>query len=473
VKDFLSIDSRLGTMDDFLNFMEACKEAKIHVLIDLVMNHTSTEHPWFIQSRSYRQSPYRDYYVWREEKPDEEDVKIMFEGVEDSVWEYATETDSFYLHSYFKEQADLNFSNPKVTKEIFKIVKFWLNLGVSGFRIDAAHTLMDTNSISNYNNIFKEIREYAAEINPEAVLLGEADVPSEQLSEFFGEGDRIHLLFNFFSNQYLFLAMAREEGKPLKKGLDLSNYTCGHSLNFVRHHDELNVMQLTDQEKKEVLDKFAPEPIMRVFKDGGIKREVPSMMEDDMRRIKLVYTSIFCLPGSPLLHYGEELGMGEDINRNMRAAVRIPMQWSDRLHGGFSKAPLEKICYPPLSHGKYSYKEVNYAKQQKDPDSLYHFMVKLIKIRKTCPEIGNGKWDFVDYKNDSLLGLLFQLDNQYLMVVHNFSSKKQKSTLKLPFEHNENIEVMADDEYKPFNGTIELNAYGYRWIRFNSQQKII
>ncbi|WP_143960527.1 alpha-amylase family glycosyl hydrolase [Litoribacter populi] len=472
VKDFLNIDSRLGNMDDFLNFIDACQEKNIRVIIDLVINHTSVEHPWFIQSKSYRNSPYRDYYVWRDEKPEEDDQKIMFEGVEDSVWEYAAETNSYYLHSYYKEQADLNFSNPKVKKEIFKVIKFWLQLGVSGFRIDAAHTLIDTNSISNYNNIFKEIREYSEGINPEAILLGEADVSSDQIKEFFGKGDRIHMLFNFFTNQYLFLALAQEKGSALAKGLDASDYSCGHSLNFVRHHDELNILQLSDKDRKEVLHKFAPEPNMRVFNEGGIKRELVSMMENDINRIKLVYVSIFGIPGSPMLHFGEELGMGEDLNRNLRAAVRIPMQWNSSLHGGFSQAPMEKICYPPLSQGPYSYKNINVELHQKDKGSIYHFIVNLIKLRKDCIEIGYGKWERLKL-SDELLSIIYAHDGKRLLVVLNFSSKKQKVRLPDDLQNVETMDELADKDYKAPATLIEVNGYGYRWIRINVHKKVI
>ncbi|MGF1636884.1 MAG: alpha-amylase family glycosyl hydrolase, partial [Cyclobacteriaceae bacterium] len=272
VQDFLGIDPRLGNMDDFINLIDACNEKEIRVIIDLVINHTSTNHDWFVQAKSDKASKYRDYYLWKDEIEENETKKTMFEGNEGSIWEYVPQTNSYYLHTYYQEQADLNIANPAVRNEIFKIVKFWLNVGVCGFRIDAAHALTEAypkeqHSMENFNSFLGEIRDYANTINPEAVLLGEADVPPKLIQEYFGNGDRIDILFNFLTNQYKFLAMAEQSARPLLKALKLSKkIKYGHFLNFVRHHDELNLQQLNNKERKVVLDSFAPDDDMRIYK---------------------------------------------------------------------------------------------------------------------------------------------------------------------------------------------------------------
>jgi len=479
VSDFLGIDPRLGNMDDFLNFIKICEENRIRVVIDLVINHTSIEHPWFIQAKSDKDSPYRNYYLWRDEEPENEEKQVMFEGVEDSVWEYVAETSSFYLHSYYKEQADLNIANHTVREEIFKVIKFWLNMGVSGFRIDAAHALTETVSNDqttkeNLNEFLDEIRQYVEGISPNAILLAEADVDPKDIHQYFGDGERMHMLFNFFSNQYNFLAMARNSGEALVKGLELTKHVkCKHYLNFVRHHDELNINQLEKDEQKDVLEKFAPEEKMRVYGQGGIKRQLVPMMGNDMKKVKLIYVSIFSLPGSPLIHFGEEIGMGEDLNRELRSSVRIPMQWSDELHGGFSKASIEKLNHKPLSHGEYSYHEVNVKKQVNDSASLLSFMKRLINKRKGCPEIGRGEWDTLSLENEKMLAILYQQEDQKLLVICNFSSKKEKGKLGKLTENDDLVDILSDDNYKKPTGTIEVNAYGYRWIKVINETKVI
>jgi maltose alpha-D-glucosyltransferase / alpha-amylase len=473
VADFLAVDPRLGTMDDFLNFMEACEERNIRVIIDLVINHTSREHPWFIEAKVDRDSPYRDYYIWQDEKGDNDEMRVMFEGNKGNIWEYVPESNAYYLHTYFLEQADLNMANPAVRKEIFKIIRFWLNLKVSGFRIDAAHALTapypGADTLENFNEFLGEIREYVNSINPDAVLLGEADVQPSLTQEYFGNGDRINMLFNFLTNQYTFLSLAKESALPIRKALKSSKkLKFGHFLNFVRHHDELNLNQLSKKERKIVMDRFAPEANMRVFKDGGIKREVPSMLHGDMERIKLVYVTIFSLPGSPMIHYGEEIGMGDDIKRKMRFAVRIPMQWNDQIHGGFSKAPLAKLFCVPLFHGDFSYTQLNVESQKEDPDSLYYFMVQLIKWRKEFQEIGSGNWELLDLQNSDLAAISYKTDNHVLLVVLNFSSKKAQGSMPAELlEGRSSVEILADSNYPSPSKNITVNRYGYRWIRFN------
>ncbi|MFC4870496.1 alpha-amylase family protein [Negadavirga shengliensis] len=475
VCDFLTVDPRLGTMDDFLNFVQACKERGIRILTDLVINHTSTEHPWFIQAKCYRDSPYRDYYIWRDEKPKNEHKKVMFEGVEDSIWEYVSQTDSYYLHSYYREQADLNVANHKVKEEIYKIVRFWLDLGISGFRIDAAHTLTETPPNSPYTKkdilaFLEEIRKCCYELDPEAVLLGEVDVSPSSIQGYFGKGNRMQMFFNFYSNQHTMLAMARKEAAPLVKTLNIkARLRYGHALNFVRHHDELNTGQLTKKEQKEVLERFAPMEKMRIF-NGGIKRELAPMMDNDIRKIKLTYAIIFSLPGSPMLHYGEEIGMGDDLDRELRAAVRLPMQWSNTTHGGFSAAPLEYLRYPPLKLGEYGYRKVNVEDQKKDKGSLYHFMCQLIRRRKEHPQIGTAEWEQIAVEFPGLLLLKYGKGEYALLIALNLASKKTAFSLQEAGISGTVEDILSESDYKKSGDKIAVNGYGFRWMKLDKHQ---
>jgi maltose alpha-D-glucosyltransferase / alpha-amylase len=248
---------------------------------------------------------------------------------------------------------------------------------------------------------------------------------------------------------------------------------CKHYLNFVRHHDELNINQLDKNEQKDVLEKFAPDDNMRVYSQGGIKRQLAPMMQNDVKKIKLIYVSIFSLPGSPLIHFGEEIGMGEDLNRKLRESVRIPMQWSGDLHGGFSKAPIERLNHKTLPNGEYSYHNVNVKKQSKDSSSLLSFMKSLIIKRKNCPEIGRGEWDTLSLDNEKLLAILYTQEEKKLLVICNFSSKKEKGKLGKLATNDELIDILSDDDYKKPSSTIEVNAYGYRWIKIVTQKKVI
>lgn len=475
VCDFVSVDPRLGTMNDFLNFMDSCKKSGIRVLIDLVVNHTSIEHPWFVHAKSYKDSPYRDYYIWRDEKPEKEHKTVMFEGVEDSIWEYAPQTQSYYLHSYYKEQADLNMENAQVKEEIFKIIRFWVSLGVSGFRIDAAHTLADAPPGSSYSKkdlieFLEEIRKQCYKLNPETVLLGEADVSPTVLQQYFGKGERMHMFFNFYSNQHTMLAMARQVASPLIKTLNIkARINHAHALNFVRHHDELNTGQLTKQERKDVHDRFAPLESMRIF-NGGIKRELAPMMDNDLRKIKLTYMIIFSLPGSPMLHYGEEIGMGDDIRRELRAAVRLPMQWSKALHGGFSEAPMEKLRYPPLSMGAYGYKKVNVEEQKRDRHSLFHFIRELIQTRKNLPEIGSGEWKNIPVDLPGLLVIKYERGQSPLLIVLNLGAEKVSISLKDVKLTDVSEDIFSDQTYKESTHLLSVDAYGFRWVRLKRDQ---
>jgi maltose alpha-D-glucosyltransferase / alpha-amylase len=481
VADYYDVDPELGTLGDFVEFIDKADQLGIRVVIDLVVNHTSIEHPWFKAAKADRNSKYRDYYIW-DDDPDENKEKVMLEGFEDSIWEYVEETDSYYLHRYFKEQADLNMPNPEVRNEILRIMNFWLKLGVSGFRIDAAHVITDSEDVEhidygNLHRFFSDMRSFMDERFPTGVLLGEASVGPDELEAYFkGENvdnARMHLLFNFIANKYTMLAFARKEGATILEGLKLYKpIELSHWLNFVRHHDELNLDLLNDDETQEVYNAFAPEEDMRVLE--GIRRRLPPMLRNNQARIRLMYTILFGLPGTPLISYGEEIGMGDDLSLPGRNSVRTPMQWSKEENGGFSTAPREKLYRPVIDSGDYSYERINVQKQQVDPSSLLNFVSRLINIRRQNAVIGTGEWHTVRANSEKVAAIYYEAPEAALLVVYNLSDDEVTAKLFPEFIPKKLIDIFSDSEYKGETklDDLKLNGFGYRWIRVLEREDV-
>jgi maltose alpha-D-glucosyltransferase/alpha-amylase len=344
IADYFDVDRRLGTLGDLVELLRAARERGIRVITDLVVNHTSDEHPWFRAARSSRDNPYRDYYVWRDE-PQPQPEGIVFPGEETSNWELDQTTGQYYLHRFYKFQPDLNIENPRVRAELEKIIGLWLELGFSGFRVDAAPFLIETQGIpgkspDDPHAPLRHMREFLSRRRGDAILLGEANVAADQLTGYFGRyGNELHMLLNFILNQALCLSLAREDAQPLAEHLrNLPNtpFTCQYA-NFTRSADELSLDRLSAKERADVFAAFAPEERMRLY-GRGIRRRLPSMLGGDGRRLELAYSLLFSLPDTPVLLYGEEIGMGEDLEVPSRASVRTAMQWSHEPNGGFSTA---------------------------------------------------------------------------------------------------------------------------------------
>ncbi|MEG4046222.1 alpha-amylase family protein [Microcoleus sp. Pol17_C1] len=475
VMDYYNIDPRLGTLGDFVEFMHQARERGIRVLIDLVVNHTSNQHPWFVAAKSDKNSKYRDYYVWSENPPKTDPELLVFPDAEDSIWEYDEQANAYYLHHFYKEQPDLNIANPAVREEICKIMGFWLELGVSGFRIDAVPFLIKGIGIEgadpeSLRGFLEEMREFVSSRQGDAVLLAEANVDREQIPIYFDKGDRMHILFNFLLNQHLFLALARQESTALREGLktlpDIPAIC--QWLNFVRHHDELTLDRITSSEREEIFAAFAPDETMQIF-GRGIRRRLPPMMGGDRRRIELVYSLLFTLPGTPMLRYGEEIGMGDDLSLEGRDSVRTVMQWSDAANGGFSTAATDTLARPAIAHGEYGYKQVNVVAAQRDPASLINWMERAISIRKQCPEWGRGKWHILETDSPSVLAHCCDWQGRTVIAVHNLADKPCTATLKF-HEYTPLFDLFGDRLYESLGAdspSIPLEPYGYRWFRAN------
>jgi maltose alpha-D-glucosyltransferase/alpha-amylase len=474
VMDYYGIDPRHGTLGDFVEFMHQARERGMRVILDLVVNHTSIKHPWFQSARSDERSPYRDFYVWSKQKPDV-NLPVIFPGEQESSWTYDRKAKAYYLHRFYKQQPDLNVSNPEVRDEICKVMGFWLELGVSGFRVDAApylieHTGVDTPGMVDPYSYLKQFRDFLSWRRGDAILLAEANVDLAELPEYFGDGDRLQMLFNFVLNQHLFLALARQEAAPLIVGL-LQLPTIPETTqwaNFLRNHDELTLDKLSQPQRDMILQAFAPEEPMQIY-GRGVRRRLAPLLDGDPRRLRLAYSLLLTLPGTPVLYYGDEIGMGDDLALGGRTSVRTAMQWSDESNGGFSAAPRNRLVRPVTSGGDFGYERINMASQQRDPASLLNWMEKAIRIRKACSEFGFGKLSIVESGDAAVFAHCSEWQGQVVAAVHNLSDTMREVSLDLSsFGENHVVDLLGDRESGPSDGgrlCVKLEGYGYRWFR--------
>ena len=478
VMDYYSVDPRLGTLGDFVEFTRRAEERGIRIIVDLVVNHTSDQHPWFQAACRDRHSKYWNYYLWSKEKPQDLTEGIIFPGFQDSTWTYQPDAEAYYAHRFYDHQADLNITNPEVRAEIQKIMGFWLALGVSGFRIDAAPYLIELRQADNlfepvddpYDYI-NELRDFLSWRRGDAILLGEADAPPEQLSKYFSSGDRMQMLFNFWSNQHLLLALAQEKATPLIEALnELPNIPqTGQWANFIRNHDELSLTQLSSNQRDEIAAAFAPDRDHMWIFDRGIRRRFAPLVKNDPRRLRLVYSLLLTLPGTPVINYGEELGMGDDLSLEERSPARTPMQWSNAANGGFSTAAPDQLILPVISEGEYGYEHLNVEGQRRNPDSFLNWMERAIRLRKECPEFGWGAWQILDTDHPNVIAHSCEWQGGVVMAVHNLAEADCTATLMLKECDGKDLinlfENQSDESIIGNSHEIHLKGYGYRWFR--------
>ena len=481
ISDYYGVDPRYGTLGDFVEFTHACEARGIRVLIDLVVNHTSNEHPWFQSARSDPTSPYRDWYVWSEREPANARDGVVFPGVQQSTWTYDDVAKAWYFHRFYDFQPDLDTANPHVQAEILKIMGFWLQLGVSGFRMDAVPFVIAKKGPDagappeEQYEMLRTFREFLQWRAGEAIVLAEANVLPADDMQYFGEhGERLQMLFNFEVNQALFYALASADPGPLVEALNAtrSRPTTAQWGMFLRNHDELDLGRLNDEQRRRVFDAFAPKREMQLY-DRGIRRRLAPMLGGERRRLELAYSLMMTLPGTPVLEYGDEIGMGDDLTLPERNAVRTPMQWSADPHGGFTRA--DDPALPVVSDGPYSFERVNVAQQRRDPNSLLNWMERIIRMRKEIPEIGWGDFVVLDSGCAEVLALRYNWRNNAVVVVHNFANEERTVTLQPhaaeepDAEHRDDllVNVLSDDHSRAPRGrhTITLEPYGYRWYR--------
>lgn len=476
IADYYGVDSRYGTLGDFVEFTHACKQRGMRVLIDLVVNHTSDQHPWFQQARRDPKSKYRDWYVWSPALPKNAASGVVFPGVQKSTWSYDKSAKAYYFHRFYDFQPDLNTSNPEVQAEILKIMGFWLQLGVSGFRMDAVPFVIakkgpDVNRTVEQYDMLRTFSEFLSWRKSEAIILAEANVLPDADLKYFGDfGERLTMLFNFDVNQHLFFALASCDSRLLVKAMEETKARPATAQwgQFLRNHDELDLGRLTGKQREVVFAAFGPEKDMQLY-DRGIRRRLAPMLQGDRRHLELAYSLMMTLPGTPVVLYGDEIGMGEDLRLPERNCSRTPMQWSKEVNAGFTRS--RKPVVPVINQGPYGFEHVNVADQRRKPDSMLNWMERIIRMRKEVPEIGWGDFSFIPTGASEVLAIRYTWRNNSVLCVHNLSSEPREVHLSLRAHQEEDcalINLLSENHSYPDQSgvhSILFEPYGYRWFR--------
>ena len=479
VADYYGVDPRYGTLGDFVEFTHAAEQRGIRVLIDLVVNHTSNEHAWFKEARKDPHSKYRDWYIWSKRKPANASVGMVFPGVQKSTWSFDEQAKVWYFHRFYDFQPDLNTLNPEVQAEILKIMGFWIQLGVSGFRMDAVPFVIadkrpDLRKPEEHYDMLRMFREFLQWRRGDCIVLAEANVlPDTDMEYFGGDGDRMHMMFNFQVNQNLFYALASADSRPLIKALKATKPrpATGQWGMFLRNHDELDLGRLTERQRQKVFATFGPDPEMQLY-ERGIRRRLAPMLDGDRRRLELAYSLLFTLPGSPVIRYGDELGMGDDLHLPERNCARTPMQWSNEPQGGFTKSRQPHI--PVIAGGPYGYEHINAAIQRRHPESLLNWTERIIRMRKEVPEVGWGDFVIIPSGNRSVLIMRYDWRNNSVLFVHNLDARPREVAFSVGLDEADAeqrellINLLSEDHSHADDSgrhRIIIEPYGYRWYR--------
>jgi maltose alpha-D-glucosyltransferase/alpha-amylase len=472
ITDYYGVAERLGTSGDFAELLFEADGRGIRVLLDMVVNHTSNRHPWFLGSRASNESPYRNWYVWSRKRPRATRAGVVFPGVQRSTWTYDRQARSWYFHRFYDFEPDLNLENPRVREEIHRIVSYWLRLGVAGFRLDAVPFLLEKpqpegGTAQLHFEYLRELREVVQWRRGDAILLGEANIVPRDDDHYFADGDGLHMMFNFWVNQHLFASIATADARPLASALAATRRIPAGAqwAHFLRNHDELDLGRLEPSTRDAVFARFAPEPSMQLY-GRGIRRRLAPML-GDQRRLEFAYSLLFSLPGAPVLRYGEEIGMGENLRLKERDAIRTPMQWSDKRNAGFSTS--EQLVRSVIDTGPYAFMAVNVDEQLRRPDSLLRWMIQMIRIRKECPEIGAGEWRNLPTRDRHVLAMLYTRGGSAVLCVHNFDEEAREIGLDLKMlSDGDRLRSLfgSGQSYGPGGRhRLRLEPFGYDWYR--------
>lgn len=436
ISDYEAIHPDYGTMDDVREFLDASHQRGMRVIADLVMNHTSSDHVWFQESRKGPDNPYADWYVWSDTDERYAGARIIFTDTETSNWTYDPIRGAYYWHRFFSHQPDLNYENPAVHEAMLDALRFWLDLGLDGFRLDAVPYLYEAEGTNCENlqpthDFLKKVRATVDREYPDRVLLAEANQWPEDVVEYFGDGDECHMAFHFPVMPRMFMSMRREDATPIYEILDRTPPipdNCQWGL-FLRNHDELTLEMVTDEERDYMYTEYAKDPRMKI--NVGIRRRLAPLLDNGRDDIELMHAVLFSLPGSPVLYYGDEIAMGDNVYLGDRDGVRTPMQWTGDRNGGFSRADFAQLYAPPLMDPVYGYQAVNVEAQLRTPTSLLRWLRRFIALRKEHPVFGMGTYEPLNPSNPRIFAHIRRYEDDIALCVHNFARSAQAVELDL------------------------------------------
>ncbi len=481
VVDYYNVHEKHGSLGDYVDFMKHAEALGIRVIVDLVVSHTSIDSPWFQSARSSPRSHFRDWYVWSDERPKNHKEGIVFPGQQQTTWTLDRRARKYYFHRFYHHQADLNTWNPHVRAEIQKIMGFWLQLGVSGFRMDAVPFLIEKKGANVEHQqdfeLLKEMRDFLQWRSGHAILLAEANVPPDESQQYFGDkGERLQMMLNFPVNQRLFYALATGDLEPLVWALEQTREHPVHAqwVQFLRSHDELDLGRLTEEQRQKVFAAFGPERRMQLY-NRGIRRRLAPMLGNNRRRLELAFSLLFSLPGTPMMQYGDEIGIGENLRLPERECARTPMQWTGEMHGGFSTA--KRIVRPVIADPVYGYRQVNVADQRRDPDSLLNWMERVIRTRKECPEISWGAYRVLRTNAADVLALRYDWRNTSLVTLHNFAEQPRRVTFGIDGAGGELLAPLFGSKQSRAGNDgrhrISLGPFGWQWFRGGGADSVL
>jgi maltose alpha-D-glucosyltransferase/alpha-amylase len=440
--------------------------------MDLVLNHTSELHPWFRAARANRNSIFRDYYVWSNSSLIYRDARIIFLDTEESNWAWDKNSQQYYWHRFYSSQPDLNYDNPMVQSEMLKVMSFWLDLGVDGFRADAVPYLFEREGTSCENlpethAFLKEIRKFINERYPDRILLAEANQWPEDIIPYFGDGgDEFHMGFHFPIMPRIFMSIRKENRTQLvwimgrTPALTETNQWCM----FLRNHDELTLEMVTEEEREWMWQEFAPDPRMRL--NLGIRRRLAPLLDNDQRKILLANSLLFTMPGSPIIYYGDEIGMGDNISLPDRNGVRTPMQWDDSDNAGFSKSPTQSVYLPIIDDDTFGRYQVNVKSQKENTYSLWHSIRHMIRVRKKFTAFGRGDFQWIDCGNDAIAAYMRTYENQKIYVFNNLSAREQSVSVPILHSTRPLTDILTDKEFlvQEKTLTLKMGPRQYVWL---------
>ena len=467
IADYYGVHPDYGTVDDFKALIDAAHARGLRVIADLILNHTSDQHPWFQASRR-RQEPYTDYYVWSDTDEKYADARVIFVDTESSNWTWNEERGQYFWHRFYNQQPDLNFDSPAVQEEMFKIARYWMDMGLDGFRADAVPYLFEREG-TNCENLpethafLKQLRAMMDAEYPDAILLCEANQWPEEVRLYFGgdptdasvPGDEFHMGFNFPVMPRLYMSLKRGDRSPvvdIMKRTPAIPHNCQWTM-FLRNHDELTLEMVTEAERQWMWEQYAPDPRMRL--NLGIRRRLASLLDNDRRKIELLNSLLFTLPGSPIIYYGDEIGMGDNIRLHDRSGVRTPMQWDTGLHAGFSFA--SEIYAPVIDDPVYGYKRVNVADQLSNPTSLLFLIHQFITTYKAEPALALGDIRFLHHPDRAMLAFERTYRKERILCLHNLSNRG------IPIQTPTAYDLLADVTWS--EDVMTLPPYYYRWLK--------